>query len=208
MADRPRRRFPWLALLGVALVAALVVILLVEVGVLPERTDVWVNLNSAEVEYRGFVCGFPVGVERPESLNLVAHQCARVSCENQSQSAWVITSRWHGWRGSYKQTWTQYGYVERGLDLMSRWVTEDKLLVLPSEVHVVMSEPASGELAVQFVDVLHKHSAAAVLTNYYKASVKRFIEADQEITPAEVIPSDTWLADPVPEHYYGPGRIH
>jgi hypothetical protein len=33
-------------------------------------------------------------------------------------------------------------------------------------------------------------------------------EIKGEIEPDHIIASSQWLADPVPEHYYGPGRIY
>ncbi|GEM_PF-3310847 len=82
---------------------------------------------------------------------------------------------------------------------------------------VKWTDAAADKLTLDFMGLLRPKKNAAtenhtphdeLVDNYSYATWKRLADIDGDITPEDLIPLDTWLADPVPEHYFGPDRIH
>ena len=75
-------------------------------------------------------------------------------------------------------------------------------------VSFTLGSEVCDALVLAFMELVHANDDRLIYYAYYSATVYRFDEVDGEITVKDIIPADTWLADPTPEHYYGPERIY
>jgi hypothetical protein len=216
MPDKPRRRFPFLALLAVVVLAAGVVVAPYGVQLLPRTQEWWVDANTATVEVRYYLCGVCCSTKRPGQFNFLSRRYLELAAPELDDPEWVNVGRFRSWLrpshpgppiGSDDLLGNIYRIGEIVKDKGFRQGLSFKLDTGTRDAPKVDPE-ACDALVLAFMDLVHLGPERDFFRGYYFATLCRFAEVDGEVTAQDVIPVDTWLADPTCEHYFGPTRIY
>jgi len=214
MSDTQRRRFPLFELIAVTSLAIGMIIAARALELIPHGVEIWIDLESLQVEHRWQVCGLCIEVTREDYWNDAAEYYAAAGIDfgeqkwGKSSTMYWLLRKPSVYYTSRLDERSQYVRLELALFMISQFV-HDSSNTNGWGKRFELSEPAREELMAHFLQISRCASESPeVVLDYVKATEYRFREAGPNIDSSDIIKSEIWLADPVPEHYYGAERIH
>lgn len=219
MADTQRKRLPLLALGAVVLTTCALAALCAWFKLIPVKCETWVDTKYVRVEQRYTTMGIRWAVKRPPDLNVIGDLYSHLTQVDESQASWIRTSLRKQWLA--KNIWipldNDFEHVVLELSMLCSYGRYSEHISHAPDREYQLTDQAREEISEQVVDLLCSGLSWNGLRDYLDATDFQFERAGDklersnpasesgclnvEITQDLVIPADTWLADPVLEHY-------
>jgi len=205
MSETQQRRFPWIELVLIAVISFGLVSAVIRNYALPVTSEYWIDLESTRVEWR--YCFFNLCYKRcwPADWNGVSEYYSKAGYQFK-QPVWVKSSSVDYWYKLTNPESTEYTHLEYALFSMTNIIQNQGLIAGPNRV--LINQEVQKTLLDEFKTVFHEYQKTSDVSGYYTAIAHRLEELEDSICADDIIPAEVWLADPIPEHYYGEGRIH
>jgi len=207
MATRPRRRFPLLALLGVVVLVVASVYAMVTFNLLPRRSETWIEIPSARVEIRHYVCGIRWKSSVPSEWNHLAERMAAANGTESARPQWHRCDSTSSWLGTHDHAVADFE-LRTSVGLANQWLDGTSQALRVGESGISLDQGAQDKLGSALLKMFDRGVDTDFVYLYMRTSENRFYELGRTIRASDVVRADSWLDDPTPLHYFGPDRIH